>query len=301
MTSDIKLIDSAVIVEGSLGIGTDTPQRALHVVTSEIHSGGSGAGFSFATRSKADDIFPDNNPGDRWMMYSDHGTARLWTSPVGVYGGDLMTISQTGMTFVTGTEAEWSFGDQSLPTQYVAYPKKGERWGWYCKDGVAHLKSGTNKMSIQPNGFVAIGIDKAERPLHVQGDEIHSSGTGAGFSFADRAAAGLVSIPQKGERWVWYASGGKARLWSGSDKVEVTPQGEMTVGTGVDGQPYTRIAPGSVIVGTGKVIASEVILNGKKSIFKTPDEVDLGASLLAAHAAIEKLTAEVAALKAKIK
>ena len=71
------------------------------------------------------------------------------------------------------------------------------------------------------NHNVAIGTDSAKFNLHVKGNtEIHSGGSGAGFSFESRSVGSIVFNPTKGERWVWYsqeASQGNstARLWSG--------------------------------------------------------------------------------------
>jgi hypothetical protein len=77
-------------------------------------------------------------------------------------------------------------------------------------------------------GQVGIGLGEgtSRRSLHVEGSEVHSGGTGGGFSFADRSVGSFVELPAAGERWVWYASGGVARLWSGGDVLSVSPQGE---------------------------------------------------------------------------
>ena len=55
--------------------------------------------------------------------------------------------------------------------------------------------------------------------------EIHSGGPGAGFSFSDRNAASFVDVPGAGERWVWYAQDGTARLWSDADVFSVGKTG----------------------------------------------------------------------------
>jgi len=60
---------------------------------------------------------------------------------------------------------------------------------------------------------------------------VHSGGGGGGFSFANRNTGTFVETPANGERWVWYARDGVARLWSSGDKVFVTPQGRLGVGT----------------------------------------------------------------------
>jgi hypothetical protein len=62
-------------------------------------------------------------------------------------------------------------------------------------------------------GRLGIGTDTPVSPLQVEGSaEITSTGSGAGFAFADRA------LPQPGQqpgpRWVWYANGGKAHLYA---------------------------------------------------------------------------------------
>jgi hypothetical protein len=60
---------------------------------------------------------------------------------------------------------------------------------------------------------------------------VHSGGQGAGYSFADRSVGSFVESPNAGQRWVWYAFGGTARLWSGSDKLSINQLGVDVVGT----------------------------------------------------------------------
>ncbi len=85
-------------------------------------------------------------------------------------------------------------------------------------------------------GRVGIGTTEPARKLQVE-DEIHAGGPGGGLSMGNRESPGFVEIPIFGERWVWYASGGNARLWSGVDKMTVTPQGNVGVGTGSPSYP----------------------------------------------------------------
>src|SRR4029453_14466001 len=68
-----------------------------------------------------------------------------------------------------------------------------------------------------------------ERWRHVHGTEVPSGGSSGGFSFADRDVGSFVQAPAAGQRWVWYAAGGTARLWAGNDVVSVNPQGDLTV------------------------------------------------------------------------
>ncbi len=74
---------------GSIGVGvTGQPARTLQVEGTEIHSGGAGAGLSFADRGVGSFVeFPA--AGERWTWYAAGGTARLWS------GADVMTVDRT--------------------------------------------------------------------------------------------------------------------------------------------------------------------------------------------------------------
>jgi hypothetical protein len=85
--------------------------------------------------------------------------------------------------------------------------------------------------SATGRGRVGIGTTNPQRRLHVEDTEIHSGGSIAGLSFGNRETPQFVNGPGAGERWVWYASGGIARLWSGNDKVTVTTGGTLTAAT----------------------------------------------------------------------
>jgi hypothetical protein len=95
MPSDIKLNENTVAVEGNLGIGTANPARQLHVEGNEIHSGGSGAGFSFSDRKKS--FVNSPHQGERWVWYAQDGVAHLWS------GENVLTISKLNGTIVTTT------------------------------------------------------------------------------------------------------------------------------------------------------------------------------------------------------
>ena len=86
-------------------------------------------------------------------------------------------------------------------------------------------------IALMPSGSVGIKTRDPRRALHVENSEIHAGGNAGGFSFASRDtnAGAFVESPTAGERWVWYALGGTARLWSGGDKLTVGKGGSLSV------------------------------------------------------------------------
>jgi hypothetical protein len=106
----------------------------------------------------------------------------------------------------------------------------------------------TGNLALRPgSGSVGIGLrgGSPDRVLHVEGNEVHSGGTGGGFSFASRTTGNFVEDPTAGERWVWYASAGTARLWSGSDQLTVGPDaGGLRLSAGTVGAPLELRANG---------------------------------------------------------
>ncbi len=92
---------------------------------------------------------------------------------------------------------------------------------------VAGAVSATNSLAV------GLGAATSARSLHVEGSEVHSGGPSGGFSFADRDVGSLVENPASGQRWVWYARSGEARLWSQSDVLRITP--EAAAAASVDG------------------------------------------------------------------
>lgn len=82
--------------------------------------------------------------------------------------------------------------------------------GWYVWDKAYRLV-------VKPGGNVGLGTANPVRRLHVEGGGIHSGGPSGGFSFSNRSHPNFVEQPSAGERWLWYAVNGEARLWSGKD------------------------------------------------------------------------------------
>lgn len=67
-------------------------------------------------------------------------------------------------------------------------------------------------------------VGPVTRNFMVTPGEVHSGGSGAGFSFANRNNNGpFVDNPGvDGTRWVWYSLDGVARLWSGRDCIMIS-------------------------------------------------------------------------------
>ncbi|HWW11365.1 MAG TPA: hypothetical protein VN018_02530 [Brevundimonas sp.] len=127
-------------------------------------------------------------------------------------------------------------------------------------------------LTVQTGGNIGIGASEPASTLHVHGGEVHSTGPVAGFSFTTRDLPdGKTTGNDWGERWVWYATGNSARLWSDADLVTVT----AIIGN------QARMAV------KGTVECTFLKLNGKQ----------VGAELANLRKEIDALKAEIAKLK----
>jgi hypothetical protein len=103
-----------------------------------------------------------------------------------------------------------------------------------------------DQVIISSGGNVGIGTTAPLSSLHINtatstlcvgpycsnlAGRIIAGGSDAEFTFLDRGATSFVNTPTAGERWVLYSTGGIARLWSGGDKVAITPSGNVGIGT----------------------------------------------------------------------
>jgi hypothetical protein len=85
----------AIMENGRVGIGTNTPQQTLHVNGLEILSTGPGAGFKFRNRGSS-------SSADDWVWFSENNIARLWRPGV----GDLFGVTAAGAFRVGGAEGQ---------------------------------------------------------------------------------------------------------------------------------------------------------------------------------------------------
>ena len=112
-----------VRIDGMLGVGRDPASRPLTVDGNEIHSGGTGAGYSFADRKSTGDpeALDSATAGTRWVMYANERVARLWTNG----NGDRLTVNGSGDMHVNG---QLTVGKRSLFTMWskeMAVQNKG--------------------------------------------------------------------------------------------------------------------------------------------------------------------------------
>jgi hypothetical protein len=95
-------------------------------------------------------------------------------------------------------------------------------------DGDARVRG-----SLRIDTRLGVGRDPhAVRPLATEGHEIHSGGTGAGFSFGNRGSTGDVEALDglaAGSRWVFYSVDKQAHLWTNQkgNVLTVTPSGDV--------------------------------------------------------------------------
>ncbi|HKX33305.1 MAG TPA: hypothetical protein VJ302_36850, partial [Blastocatellia bacterium] len=251
---------------------TAAPNRGLHVEPSEIHSGGAGAGYSFGNRETTGFV-ESPAAGERWVWYSLSGVARLWS------GGDKLTVTPAGNVGIgTATpegkldvKGEIRAGNSDLYFTRTDHNHTGigNAEGFAAIENAANFnalmilgRSGTPQGRavrlwdyLEVNGAlhvtsnVGIGTAAPSRMLHVEPSEIHSGGFSGGFSFSDRLVAGFVESPGAGERWVWYSFGGTARLWSGWDKMAVTPAGNVGIGTTAPAYKLDVVADNAIKLG----------------------------------------------------
>jgi hypothetical protein len=192
---DSTTSDLFIDLTGNVGIGTATPDARLDVRPGPVTQG---------------------NPlgSGKWLQIGEGGDAgRVWWQ----YGSQLAPL------FVM------SDLDDPPRMQFQQIGNASETAPQF-QSWIGHARGLSSDIAIG-GGNVGIGTLTPSRALQVDASEIHSGGGGGGFSFANRDTGVFVESPANGERWVWYAAGGTARLWTGGDKLGVTPDGKVGIGT----------------------------------------------------------------------
>jgi len=191
--SDATLSNLFIAPGGNVGIGTSVPEAKLDVRNVPAPQGNALGAGKWLQVGDGDDF------GRMWLQYGSQLAPLMVLSDLD--DASRIQFQQVG----AGTEEAPQF----------------QSW-------IGQARSGSPDLALS-GGRVGIGTFTPQRLLHVE-DEVHSGGVGSGFSFSSRNAA-FVNVPAAGERWVLYADGGVARLWSGTDKLAVDASGRVGIGT----------------------------------------------------------------------
>jgi hypothetical protein len=154
------------------------------------------------------------------------------------YGLRFWGTGQNAWKLHMGNAAEYHYGpvyDYSIKTNMDTQAGRGWTWGTGGVTPVAALSS-AGEMQIAGSFFTG--------PVYVSGGgagRMSISGVGGELSLVSRAVSGFVNVPSQGERWVIYNDGtatdGKLRFWSGGDKVAITKEGSVGIGTSAPAMP----------------------------------------------------------------
>ncbi|WP_406102684.1 hypothetical protein OG698_09890 [Streptomyces sp. NBC_01003] len=173
---------------GRVGIGMSSPSASLEIDTRGL----AGHGLRITSPAAGSGIELENDDvGPAYGMFiGDDGAWRLANT---TEDNDLLVVDSDGAVGVAGSV------------------------------DVGNTLS-TSTLSAASANITSLAIATDDGPnasLHVDGMGLHSGGGAGGYSFADRGLGDFVEQPTGGERWVWYAFDGAARLWSGEDRLSV--------------------------------------------------------------------------------
>jgi hypothetical protein len=248
---------------GNVGIGTASPANKLHIdvaasaspvgaLTLDVESFGTAGNSQASYFLRVRDIGAAPPNGLTHFIIRGDGNVGIGTASPNakLYVNNL--DNSVGAVLATNAEGPGELRVRSYKTQPVNVSSFGivhafyndERNGFinFWRGGGTNggfLTFGTNgseRLRIDGNGNVSIGTAAAQRPLHVEGAEIHSGGPGAGFSFSNRDApnnGAFTDGAPAGQRWVWYSANSIARLWTNTngDRMYVNAAGFVGFGT----------------------------------------------------------------------
>ena len=247
-TGAVTALDAGPRRQVSPAVGSLTLRRTT-VASGQTPSVGAVAGPSL--QSRQDGGLDVVLPGSQAAALSVEGSAGNLlargnvgigtTAPIASLEVDRGTATTLGLK-LSASGPGWGAGLQ-LGNQGAT----GRTYGTYAgDDGRWHfvdVSQGQDRLVVDAAGHVGIGTgtDPLATALHVTGS-VHSGGADAGLSFMDRQVPGYVNAPTTGQRWVWYADGGYARLWSGTDQLSV---GGPADGGGLDVPRRMRVRQGA--------------------------------------------------------
>ena len=188
----------------------------------------------------------------------DDGIAKLAGEPLSVQADGDDTSQKKLINFYR------NFADPQAAWTLSLAPRVNAADPTTARPGLA-IGSGAGATSLfieQTSGRVGIKTLKPMRDLHVEASELHSGGGGGGFSFSNRDSNGgaFVESPGVGERWVLYAQGGSARLWSGGDKLVVNTAGDLALTGALTVQKNLTLTGALNVKGDVAVHAKSILL-----------------------------------------
>jgi hypothetical protein len=252
----------AVQDDGKVGIGTEATALVQPLTIRTVGDNGDAIGLQGTNGAIAWQInfgpgkaglnFTQSNPAQSSFFIGNNGnvgigtltpTAKLDVQQVPVAPGNALGAAKWFQLSAGGDSGRvwFQYGSQLAPLMVMSDLDDAPRIQFQqignaqenapqFQSWIGHARGNSSDIALF-GGNVGVGTITPARTLHAEGSEIHSGGGGGGYSFANRATGNFVESPANGERWVLYAQDGAAHLWSSGNKMTVTPQGRVGVGT----------------------------------------------------------------------
>ena len=244
---------------GNVGIGTTAPVNRLQVNGDQVWGEKTGQRFVLHTRPNGAGDFlqltvDDASGGWEWgkgitLLRATGNVGIGTTSPAArlhVAGGALRLDAGQELFFAENGQIRSVDNNHRILFRRADNKLELREWGDIVFSSGSRDGNETAKATLTAAGQLAVGTTSPKRLLHVEGSEIHSGGSGGGFSFSNRESS-FVDGGNAGERWVLYSSGKIARLWSGGDRLTVAVDGTLTAGAYRFGNSVLRADQGGSI------------------------------------------------------